>query len=136
MKRGATRQKRVALRRWVSHLLLLAFFARALVPAGYMQDFSAASEGIFKVVICTAGGAKTLTIDDSGRPRLDQQDGHHDDQPCPFGGMAAIVLPALEAIQIGTQEFENSNLSPRLSVQLPPTRAGPQLGSRGPPQIV
>ncbi|MEQ1715101.1 MAG: hypothetical protein ABL907_03805, partial [Hyphomicrobium sp.] len=129
------RHKGAALRQWVSNLLLLTFVARVLVPAGYMPDFSAASEGSFKVVICSAMNAKTIVLDDSGKPLSDQGQEHHH-QPCWFLGSSAVVIPELEAIQFVTRDFEYSNLSPRIAVQLPPTRAGPQLGSRGPPQVL
>lgn len=122
------------LRRWVAHLLLFAFVARALVPVGYMPDFSAASKGVFKVVICSATGAKAIAIDADGK-QVPVQQGDHHDQPCAFTGMAAVALLAVDVIPLAAPEFHVSTLIPRLAVQLPPTRAGPQLGSRGPPQI-
>ncbi|MEQ1715029.1 MAG: DUF2946 family protein [Hyphomicrobium sp.] len=124
-----------ALKRWVAHLLLLALVSRALIPVGYMPDFSAAAKGAFKVVICSAMGAQTIALDEGGKPHLpDQSNGHHE-QPCAFSGLAAVALPALDAIPIVIAEFRNSALIPRVVVQLPPTRAGPVLGSRGPPQL-
>lgn len=129
---GETRQNRRALRRWVSNLLLLAFVVRGLVPVGYMPDFSAGSDGIFKVVICSAMSAKTIVLDDSGKPLSEV----HHDQPCSFAGLAAVVVPEIDAIQLVIPDSEGSNFSPHLAVRLPPTRAGPQLGSRGPPQVL
>ncbi|NOT72588.1 MAG: DUF2946 domain-containing protein [Hyphomicrobium sp.] len=122
------------LQRWVTRLLLLAFVGRALVPVGYMPDFSAASNGVFKVVICSAMGAKTIALDGSGKQLPDQEDVKHN-QPCAFTGMAAVALSALDAIPLEVKEFQTPTFTPRLAVELPPARAGPQLGSRGPPQL-
>lgn len=123
------------LRRWVTTLLLLAFVARALVPAGYMPDFSAASSGGFKVVICTTMGAMTIALDDNHQPEPDQPGNHHD-EPCSMAGSASVALPAIDVLLTSAPEFQVSNFDAPLSVQLPPTRAGPQLGSRGPPQVL
>lgn len=123
-----------AMRRWVAHLLLLAFVARALVPVGYMPDFSAASKGVFKVTICSQMGNKTISLDVNGKP-VPKQQGNHQDQPCAFTGMAAAAVPVLDHIPFSAPVFEVSPLIPLLAVQLPPARAGPQLGSRGPPKF-
>lgn len=120
---------------WVTHLLLLAYIARALIPAGYMPDFAAASDGIFKVVICSAMGAKSIALDEGDAPLPGPSDGH-DDQPCAFAGLVAVAMPALGAFTMATPEFQVSNLYPRVADLLPPARAGPQLGSRGPPQVL
>jgi hypothetical protein len=122
------------LRWWVAHLLLVAFALRAIIPIGYMPDFSAAAKGVFKVVICSQMGTKTISLDANGKPIPGQQGDHHD-QPCAFTGMAAVAIPAMDAIPLSTPAFDVSPLIPRLAVQLPPARAGPQLGSRGPPQL-
>lgn len=136
MDSGEARQARVVLRRWVASLLLLSFFVRAIIPTGYMPDLSAASEGVFKVVICTAAGAKTLALEDSGAPPLPGQQGGHHDQPCSFTAMADVAIPAFDAVQLASPDFRTSNLTPRRAVLLPPPRAGPQLGSRGPPTVL
>ncbi|MEQ1671045.1 MAG: hypothetical protein ABL893_09320 [Hyphomicrobium sp.] len=122
------------LRRWAAHLLLLAFVARALVPVGYMPDFSAASKGVFKVTICSQLGSKTIFLDVNDKPAPNQQGSHHD-QPCALTGMAAVALPVIDIVPFSAPVFEVSPLIPRLAVQLPPSRAGPHLGSRGPPLL-
>ena len=122
------------LRRSAASLLLLAFALRALVPIGYMPDFSATSKGVFKVVICSAMGAKTILLDVDGKPTPDQKNSDHD-QPCAFAGLAAVGLPTPDVAPLAVPEFHFSNLIPRLAHQMPPSRAGPQLGSRGPPQV-
>lgn len=122
-----------ALRWWVAHLLLLAIVSRALIPIGYMPDFQSA-DGVFKVVICSGMGAKSVSLDADGNP-LPNQQSSHDEQPCAFAGIAAVALPALDAIPLSAPMFQTSILTPRVAVHLPPSRAGPTLGSRGPPQI-
>lgn len=122
------------LRRWVAHLLLIAFIVRALVPAGYMPDFSAAAKGVFKVVVCSAMGAKSISFDADGKPVPNQQ-ADHPDQPCAFTGMASLALPSSDATPVVMRALQRSISIPHLAVQLPPSRAGPPLGSRGPPQI-
>lgn len=123
-----------ALRQWVASLLTVLFVARALIPTGYMPDFSAAAKGVFKVVICSAGGAKSVVLDADGKP-VPHPKGDQHEQPCAFTGMAAVSLPVIEALAVEAPDFQVSSVIPRLAVQLPPARAGPQLGSRGPPQV-
>lgn len=115
-------------------LFLMAFVLRALIPAGFMPDFSNASAGIFKVVVCTGYGSKTVTIDAAGKTMPGEQ-APHDDLPCAFTGIFAATLPVPEADALGAHEFAVSLIVPRLAVTLPPSRAGPPLGSRGPPQL-
>ena len=122
------------LKRWLAHLLLLAVGIRALIPIGYMPDFTAAVDGVFKVVICSGMGAKSVAFDADGEP-LPDQDVSHNDQPCAFAGLAVVALPSLDATLPTAPEFQSSTLIPRIAVQLPPSRASPMLGSRGPPQI-
>lgn len=134
VKFGGVRDRQGALRQWVASLLTLLFAARALIPTGYMPDFSAAAEGVLKVVICSAGGAKSVVFDADGMP-LPHPKGDQHEQPCAFTGMAAVSMPVIEALPLELLDFQASPVSPRLAVQLPPARAGPQLGSRGPPQV-
>jgi hypothetical protein len=117
----------------MSHLLLVAFVARALVPAGYMPDFSARSDAGLKIIICTAAGAKTLLLDESGTPSP-SPDSNYPDQPCAFAGLAAVALPALLPLT-NAIEFEPVAFAPHAIADRPPARAGPALGSRGPPLI-
>lgn len=122
------------LKRWVSCLLLLAVAARALIPLGYMPDFAAHADGVFKVVICSEMGAKPVALDADGKPLPGQQTSH-EAQPCAFAGLTVVALPDLDAHRPPAPEFQTSALIPRVAVQLPPSRAGPPLGSRGPPQV-
>ena len=121
-----------ATRWWITHLLLIGLLLRSLVPAGYMPDFSTTSDGGLKIVICTAIGVTALTVDDGGKPVPDQGR-KHQDQPCAFAGIAAAPLPAMAPLETGTAAYERVAWAPRAGADLPPSRAGPPLGSRGPP---
>ncbi len=118
---------------WVIRLLLLSFALRALVPLGYMPDFHALSQGTFKVVICTASGSKTLEVDSQGKILPATPGKTHNDQPCAFTGLAALNLPQLDIVTFEPVLADDAPLMAPLAVTLPPVRAGPILGSRGPP---
>ena len=122
-----------AIKQWVANLLLIALMLRALVPVGYMPDFAAAAKGEYKVVICSAAGSKTISLDADGIPVPADPSEQHD-QPCAFAGVLAFAGPALEALTISPPATALDIGVPRQSAELPPARAGPVLGSRGPPQ--
>ena len=125
-------------KRWVASLLLLAFALRALVPVGYMPDFAAAAKGEYKVVICSAAGSKTISLDADGLPASQQPGDHapagHDDQPCAFTGIVAMADPEFPGLKISAPVTALEIIAPRRTAELPPARAGPALGSRAPPQ--
>lgn len=131
--------KEGTLRRWLAHLLLLAFALRALIPAGYMPDFTVAAHGAFKVVICSAASSSPIQVDlldGSGSP-TDQTEKHskHASDICAFTGIAAIALPDLQIEPLLLLEFAAIALTYPLAVTLPPVRAGPALGARAPPRF-
>ncbi len=128
--RGA--QSGARLRWWVAHLLLSVFVLRALIPVGYMPDFSAVAQGVFKVVICSASGAKTLTVDSKGHHVPDKSSPSHD-QPCAFAGIAKFATPVLDVIPVASPEVADQPVAFGDFKLRPPVRAGPALGSRGPP---
>lgn len=134
MHTGLDRNALSTLRGWTIRLLLVAFVLRALIPIGFMADFSNAANGVVKIVICSASGSKMLTLDADGKPAPIENVSQHD-VPCAFSGLATLALPTLDAVQIVAPVFQNKVLAPHLAVVLPPTRAGPVLGSRGPPQL-
>ena len=123
-----------ALRGWIVRLLLAAVLLRALIPVGYMPDFGAAAKGVFKVVICSANGFKSVVVDKDGHKIPDHSDSTQD-QPCAFSGIAVAALPSIEAGPQIAPEFADASFIPRLAIDLPPSRAGPPLGSRGAPQL-
>lgn len=119
------------LRAGIAQILLLAFVLRALIPVGYMPDFKALSKGGFQIVICTANGSDPIFYRPDGTKHRKEQS--HADQPCAFSGINAVALPDL-AIDAGPPESGGAaHFQVRLEAALPPTRAGPVLGSRGPP---
>lgn len=126
--------RRSNVRQWVVHVLLLALMLRVIVPAGYMPDFSAASDGMFKVVICTANGMQTVSLDEDGQPVPDQSTGHVD-QPCAFSGLAAVALPTAETFEPISLTFEAAVLARHSEPELPVSVRGPPLGSRAPPSF-
>lgn len=119
-------------KQWLMRLLLLSFVVRALIPLGYMPDASAAAKGVFKVVICSALGAKMVTLDEDGRPVPSHDDQQHE-SPCAFAGIAAVALPMPESFALIVPTLAIAEPLASMAVQLPPARAGPVLGSRGPP---
>lgn len=118
----------------IVRVVLAAFLLRALIPAGFMPDFGAASRGVFQVVICSANGLEHLTLDVNGKP-VHEQKSSHQHQPCAFSGLAAVALPDLAAGQVNAPDHRVIGLIAYRAIGLPPARAGPPLGSRGPPQI-
>jgi hypothetical protein len=118
---------------WLTHLLLLTFAVRALIPAGYMPDFGSSSTGDFKVVICTATGPKALVLDENGDPGSDSD---HPHQPCTLAGLATVALPSFGPIVPVSVDFRAATWIPLPAATKPPARAGPQRSSRGPPNIL
>jgi hypothetical protein len=117
---------------WLGHALLVAFVLKALIPAGFMPDFSGVDGGSFKIVICTASGTKTVDADLDGTPH-DGSLAKHMGEPCALGSLAALTLPDLLAT-VASPVIETPSLAPlHLAVSLPPARAGPANGSRAPP---
>jgi hypothetical protein len=122
--------------RAIAGALALAFALRALIPVGYMPDFATLSKGSFEVVICSAAGHGGVAILDlAGRPAPHKHGGKVD-HVCAFSGMAAVAFPVVQSspVVIGrtfliqARQFADS--------LVPPARAGPPLGSRGPPAII
>ncbi|MEQ1672904.1 MAG: DUF2946 family protein [Hyphomicrobium sp.] len=116
---------------WLSRLLIVAFALRALIPVGYMPDFASVASGSLKVVICTASGTQTVYLNLDGSPPAPQHKSGADEQ-CAFSGIATATLPEVTAEPIHWLTAE----SPAIAVPRPslhPIRAGPVLGSRGPP---
>ena len=121
--------------KWVGILVLLAaILVRAVVPAGFMLEASAAARGELKLVICTGSGSKVVDAGASGPSSEHDQDGQGSQhEPCAFGaGATAALQPVL--IDADPPEIAASSAPLRLiAFILPPVRAGPTLGSRAPP---
>jgi len=78
--------------------LSLALVIKSLIPAGYMPDMASLRNGAFKIVICTAYGAKEILLDD--KYRLPGQEKHKQEngkahEACPFSAFSyAAITPA------------------------------------------
>jgi hypothetical protein len=125
-----------ALRRvrvWLGQALLVAFLLKALIPAGFMPEFSGGDA--FKIVICTANGTKLVDADaESGDPSRPAPT--HMGEPCTIGGLAAVLAPDA-LVTIVFQGELNAAVGPGpLAVVLPPARAGPAHSPRAPPFLV
>ncbi|MEZ5898648.1 MAG: hypothetical protein R3D51_04055 [Hyphomicrobiaceae bacterium] len=119
---------------WIAKILIIAFACRALIPVGYMPDFDALSKGVVKVVICTSSGDQVIALDANGKPHP-AQNGAHVHHPCAFSGLASVDLPDL-GLNSPKPAFVEDNLpNASQAAMLPPARAGPGLGSRGPPDF-
>jgi len=116
-------------------LAVFSFLCRALIPVGYMPDFSGASDGRFSITICTAAGTSTILVDANGQPVEPSSGDYFDNQNCSFCLLASpILIPASEAPALVT--FVTQRPAPLLhgNEALPPLPAlGPPLGSRAPP---
>ena len=84
--------------RALTRLIVCCVLLRALIPAGFMPVPAVAQDGIFSIVICTADGFSTITVDGNGDP-VDPD--HGGDAPakdhCPFapvGWVIPTVIPA------------------------------------------
>lgn len=126
-----------ALRRWralLAHALLFAFMFRALIPVGYMPDAHALSDGKLNIVICHGDGDSTTVPFDAGPAKQSKK--AHASEPCAFAGFHTTFEPNL-GIAIARSGFGvASRIKFNPQAVLPPVRAGPTLGSRGPPTIV
>jgi hypothetical protein len=71
-------------------LVVLALAVRLAVPTGWMPG-----EKSFQLTLCTGTDTQTVWMDSKGK--LHKQEPHGDDaeqQPCAFGGLAALAVPA------------------------------------------
>jgi hypothetical protein len=119
---------------WITRLVLACFAIRALIPAGYMPDVQLLAKGSLKIVICSVSGIKAISLDAQGKPAPSHKQTHHD-QACAFSGLAAVTAASSDAAAPPPPEFSRSGPIALAQEVLPPVRAGPILGSRGPPQI-
>ncbi len=121
----------------IRHVLAVIAFIGALtgglMPSGWMPE--AHGDGRFSLVICTADGPMTLTLDAQGQPMDDEAlEGSAKDTRCAFGSLAGPALlpdtPALLAVT-HTQSLvikAQSDALARNPVMLP--------GQRGPPSFL
>lgn len=134
MEIGATGSGTRQVRSWFVRLLLIAVLFRALIPQGYMPDVSAGADGLIKFVICSGSGigGKVVSLDGDGKPAGGDQPSHIG-EPCVFAASLHVALPILASADVPKPEFVAIASPQHAEAVLPPVRAGPQLGSRGPP---
>ena len=75
--------------------LSLTLVIKSLIPAGYMPDMASLQNGSFKIMICTAYGAKEILLDD--KYRLPGQENHKKDggkthEVCPFSAFSYAAI--------------------------------------------
>jgi hypothetical protein len=126
-----------ALRRvrvWLGHALLVAFVLKALIPAGFMPDFSGRDGQSFKIVICTASGPKLVDANGSGDDHPEPLT-KHAGEPCAVGALASLIAPELAAAAVVPAGVDAVASIPLMAFAVPPARAGPAHGPRAPPYL-
>jgi hypothetical protein len=78
-------------------LLVGAVLFRGLIPAGYMPQ-AGGEKHLFNIVICTAAGSQTITVDNHGQPVKNDNKGNQNHTghkaPCLFAVHASALLSA------------------------------------------
>jgi hypothetical protein len=117
----------------LGHALLVAFVLKALIPAGFMPDFSGQDGQSFKIVICTANGSKLVDAGDDGSGGTVAK---HSGDPCALATLAALAAPdvATSVTYNGLLAAVGGEIAP--AAVLPPVRAGPAHSPRAPPSLV
>ncbi len=118
---------------WLGHALLVAFVLKALIPAGFMPDFSGQDGQSFKIVICTANGSKLVDVDGDGSGGTVAK---HAGDPCSLGALTALAAPDLSTTVAYAAQLNASRAGLLIAVVLPPVRAGPAHSPRAPPSLV
>lgn len=72
-------------------LSAFAMAVRGAIAPGYMPDQSVIGLGIFKLIICTADGLKTVSLEGAGSDRETQGHRPHD-SPCPFAALGHLAI--------------------------------------------
>lgn len=100
------------LRRFLTVLLLVAAIGvQALIPTGFMPDFSGEKATI---VICTNSGFATITVDEDGQP--DHSDGKAKDHSgaqslCPYATALTGTAPVPEFVAASLLLYEDIALT-------------------------
>ncbi len=128
--------RRTGLQNWLCLMLLACFALRSMVAPGYMPSLAAGPSKPLKLVICTAQGLKTISVNDTSAPP-DGHNGSGADGDCAFAGLGQPAQVAFPDVQLGRDYAP----SPPVTVAFvaprePMRRIGPLLGSRGPPAPV
>jgi len=117
---------------------LALFVLRALVPLGFMPDFSAKGQGGISLAFCTVGGAKTRLVDLAESPEKNESGklGEHSRGECSFAVSASPALPATRSVVLTQEPSNAASVAKASSVVAPASPRGPPLGSRAPPVLL
>ncbi|MDX2259228.1 MAG: DUF2946 family protein [Hyphomicrobiaceae bacterium] len=118
---------------WV---VLVALCLRALVPAGYMPGTATAADGskALTLVICTADGVRSVTIDVPDAPADGEHERQASDGLCPFAlAGPALPEPPVAAVRGPFLVLMGQRVIPTPRLLLARVPTGPALGSRAPP---
>jgi hypothetical protein len=118
---------------------LALFVLRALVPLGFMPDFSAKGQARISLAFCTPGGAKSRLVDLAETPEKDPSGklgAHSGSGECSFAVSASPALPATQII-VFTKEYSIAiSVAKASPVVASASLRGPPLGSRAPPVLL
>lgn len=129
----AARHMKQDAKRTVLWLSLFVLFLNALLPAGYMPG-ARAEDGSFTIVICSASGLKTLTLDAAGNPITHDENGTADTAGCLYWTATAhyIAAPEITLTAMALPVAASPRAPQAHDVVLPPA-IGPPLGAQAPP---
>lgn len=118
-------------------LLLLAFLARGVIPAGFMPDVK--TSGLFPLVVCSSIGSTTVYVTADKIPDLPDDDPQRDDDaprhaPCVFASGFAEGVPPLAPVLVLVVPTASREL-PKQGVIVGGINSKPYL-SQGPPAFL
>lgn len=123
----------------VWRVVLALFVLRALIPVGFMPDFSAAKQGRIALAFCTVGGAKTRLVDVPGRSVQDDsgKSGEHASSgECPFAASASPGLLPVVSLALPLFPIFSDATASTFEAFVSASPRGPPLGSRAPPSLL
>jgi hypothetical protein len=113
-------------------LLLLAFVARSLIPAGFMPDMAAGrAKGLFPLTICSAAGSSIVYVSGDRIPEPRHKPAHA--APCVFSALFACgTLPQPALVAAGLLPISRQDMGATGEISATGAEVKPWL-SRGPP---
>jgi hypothetical protein len=89
------------MRQALSFLFIVLLAARSVLPTGFM--LGASSEGgSLSIVICTAQGAKAITLSPDGQPSKHEPGKGSNNDVCPYAASAPVALGAALPPEVAT----------------------------------
>jgi hypothetical protein len=120
------------LRRLLQLLIIVAFVARGLVPAGYMLA-EAERDGTWQVVVCTGQGPLAIDLDSDGAPH-EPGGGKSAPETCAFAISLPFELPK-HSLPAGPSLSLEITRSPAPQYARVNARTTTPLPARGPPLL-